>query len=248
LLDLKGGGIVGAMPARRAHRRVRRSVAVHAAAALSFAVASAEAASAQSVAEVIEGMYAAVERQAAPVQDYTLSQHVMGIDTYSYFEKELLDGHPVFRLKMSDGSGFSFGLGGEDVGLGDVFIYGPKFLEHGVYTGTEQLGAFTVHVLSVEGAGAQEIVPPGPQDAAEYRPRAVRLYVDAEMMVPRRILLEGDAITDAGPQSLAIQIDMQSILPIETMLVPFLTKLEIAGGTVDVRLTEILINAGRPTA
>jgi hypothetical protein len=228
--------------------RVRRGAAGRAAAALIVSVATVEGASAQSVSEVIEGMYAAAERQAASVQDYTLSQHVMGLDTYSYFEKELLDGRPVFRLKMSDGSGFSFGLGGEDVGLGDVFIYGPKFLEHGVYTGTEQIGAFTVHVLSVEGAGAQEILPPGGSVQAEYRPRAVRLYVDAELMVPRRILVEGDAMTDTGPQSLAIQVEMQNILPIETMLVPFLTKVEIAGGNVDIRLTEILINAGRPTA
>ena len=206
------------------------------------------AARAQSVAEVIEGMYAAVERQAASVQNYTLSEQVMGFDTYSYFEKELVDGHPVFRLKMSDGSGFSFGLGGEDVGLGDVFIYGPKFLEHGVYAGTEQMGNFTVHVLAVEGDAAGEIVPPRGPEQVEYRPRAVRLYVDAQMMVPRRILLEGDALTDLGPQSLSIQVDMQSILPIESMLVPFKTTLQIAGMSLDVTLTEILINAGRPSA
>jgi hypothetical protein len=228
--------------------RVRRVLAGWSVALLALGAATFEPAKSQSVAEVIEGMYAAVESQAATVQDYTLSQQAMGVDTYSYFEKELLDGHPVFRLKMSDGSGFSFGLGGDDVGLGDVFIYGPKFLEHGVYAGTEQLGNFTVHVLTVEGEGAQEIIPPTGPAAVPYRPRAVRLYVDARMMVPRRILLEGDAMLDTGPQTLTIQLDMQNILPIETMLVPFLTKLEIAGMSVDVTLTEILINAGRPTA
>jgi hypothetical protein len=206
------------------------------------------AVSAQSVSEVIEGMYAAVERQAANVQDYTLSQQAMGIDTYSYFEKELVDGHPVFRLKMSDGAGFSFGLGGEDIGLGDVFVYGPKFVEHGIYAGKEQLGNFTVHVIAVEGDAAAEIVPPRGPDQVEYRPRAVRLYVDEQMMVPRRILLEGDAVIDAGPQPLSIQLDMQSILPIESMLVPFKTTLLIAGMSVDVTVTEILINAGRPSA
>jgi hypothetical protein len=205
-------------------------------------------AQAQSVAEVIDGMYAAVERQAAGVQDYTLSQQVMGFDTYSYFEKEMVDGHPVFKLQMSDGAGFSFGLGGEDVGLGDVFIYGPRFLEHGVYAGTEQIGNFTVHVLAVEGDAAGQIVPPRGPDQVEYRPRAVRLYVDAQMMVPRRIVLEGDAITDTGPQPLGIQLDMQNYLPIESMWVPFKTTLLIAGMSVDVTIAEILINAGRPTA
>jgi hypothetical protein len=233
------------------HRPARLPVTAIVTAVVGFFVATffgSSAAQAQSVAEVIEGMYAAAERQAAGVQNYTLSEQVMGFDTYSYFEKELVDGHPVFRLKMSDGSGFSFGLGGEDVGLGDVFIYGPKFLEHGVYTGTEQLGNFTVHVLAVEGDAASGIVPPRGPEQVEYRPRAVRLYVDTDMMVPRRILLEGDAMTDIGPQSLSIQLDMQSILPIESMLVPFKTTLQIAGMSLDVTLTEILINAGRPSA
>jgi len=229
-------------------RRVSRYLVRSIAAFMPLAVAGVIPAAAQSVSEVIEGMYAAVERQAATVSDYTLSQQVMGFDTYSYFEKELIDGHPVFKLKLSDGSGFSFGLGGEDVGLGDVFIYGPKFIEHGTYAGTEQIGAFTVHVLSVDGEGALQIIPPQGPDQVEYRPRSVRLYVDAELMVPRRIVLEGDAVTDTGPQSLTIRLDMQNILPIESMLVPFLTKLEIAGMSVDVTLTEILINAGRPSA
>ena len=66
--------------------------------------------------------------------------------------------------------------------------------------------------------------------------------------MPRRILLEGEAVTDTGPQALSIQLDMQNILPIETMLVPFKTTLLIAGMSVDVTLTEILINAGRPSA
>jgi hypothetical protein len=229
-------------------RRVSRDLVRSMAAFAVLAVAGVGAAAAQSVTEVIEGMYAAVERQAATVSDYTLSQQVMGFDTYSYFEKHLVDGRPVFRLEMSDGSGFSFGLGGDDVGLGDVFIYGPKFVEHGVYAGTEQIGSFTVHVLSVDGDGASEIIPPQGPDAVEYRPRSVRLYVDTQLLVPRRIVLEGDAMTDAGPQALKIQLDMMNILPIESMLVPFLTKLEIAGMSVDVTLTEILINAGRPTA
>ena len=229
-------------------RRVTRDLLRSVGASALLAIAGTEAAAAQSVREVVEGMYAVVESQAATVNDYTLSQQVMGFDTYSYFEKELVDDHPVFRLKMSDGSGFSFGLGGEDVGLGDVFIYGPKFIEHGTYAGTEELGNFSVHVLAVEGDGALEIIPPRGPDQVEYRPRSVRLYVDAQMMVPRRIVLEGDAVTDTGPQPLTIQLDMQNYLPIESMLVPFLTKLEIAGMSVDITLTEILINAGRPSA
>ena len=206
------------------------------------------AAQAQTVESVVEGMYAAADRQAAGVSDYTLTQMVMGTETFSYFEKELIDGHPVFRLQMSDGAGFSLSLAGEDYGLGDVFLYGPRLVEHGRYQGTEQLGNFPVHVLVVDDAGAAEIVPPSGAGQAEFTPKSVHLYVDTNMMLPRRIVLTGDAATAVGPAELTIQVDMQSYLPIESLWVPFKTTLTISGASVDITVAEILINAGRPQA
>lgn len=205
-------------------------------------------ASAQSVAEVVEGMYAAAERQAAPVQDYTLTQRVMGVETFNYFEKEIVDGRPVFRLKMSDGAGFSLSLAGEDVGLGDIFLYGPDLLEHALYEGAEQIGNFSVHVLAVDDAATIGIVPPGSADQATFTARSLRLFVDATMMITRRVVIEGDAATDAGSQALTIQMDMTSFLPIESLWVPFMTTLQVAGLTVEVTVAEVLINAGRPEA
>ena len=215
---------------------------------LLLALIPAGAARAQSVREVVEGMYAAAERQAVGVQDYTLTQLVMGVETFSYFEKEVLDGHPVFRLQMSDGAGFSLSLAGEDYGLGDVFLYGPRLIEHGRYAGTEQIGNFSVHVIAVDDAAALEITSPSGAGSAEFAAKSVSLYVDATMMVPRRIVLVGESTTAVGPAELAIQIDMESFLPIESLWVPFKTTLSVAGATVDLTVAEVLINAGRPEA
>jgi hypothetical protein len=206
------------------------------------------AARAQSVAAVVEGMYAAAEREATGVDDYTLTQLVMGTETFSYFEKELYDGHPVFRLQMSDGTGFSMSLAGGDFGLGDVFLYGPQLIEHGRYAGQEQIGNFSVHVLAVDDAATLHIVPPSSAGDTQFTPKSLRLYVDATLLVPRRIVLVGDAATAVGPAELTIQIDMQNFLPIESLWVPFKTTLQVAGRTVDVTVAEVLINAGRPQA
>jgi len=203
---------------------------------------------AQSVEAVVEGMYAAAEREAAGVDDYTLTQLVMGTETFSYFEKESYQGHPVFHLQMSDGAGFSLSLAGPDYGLGDVFLYGPQLIEHGRYVGTEQIGNFSVHVLAVDDAATLQIVPPSGTGDTRFTPRSLRLYVDATMMVPRRIVLTGDAATAVGPAELTIQIDMQSFLPIQSLWVPFKTTLQVAGQTVDITVAEVLINAGRPQA
>lgn len=205
-------------------------------------------ASTQSVAEVVEGMYAAAERQAAPVQDYTLTQRVMGVETFSYFEKEIVDGRPVFRLKMSDGAGFSLSLAGEDVGLGDVFLFGPDLVEHARYEGIEPLGNFSVHVLAVDDAATVEIVPPGSASQATFTAKSLRLFVDTTLMIPRRVVIVGDVAADTGSQELTIQMDMTSFLPIESLWVPFMTTLQVAGMTVEVTVAEVLINAGRPEA
>jgi hypothetical protein len=233
-----------ASPSGELMRRVARGIAVM----LAITAWATSRARAQSVAEVVEGMYAAAERMAAPLSDYTLTQHVMGVETFSYFEKESVDGHPVFRLKMSDGAGFSLSLAGEDVGLGDVFIYGPGLVEHGRYVGTEQMGTFSVHVIAVDDAAAMEIVAPSGGGPSRFTTKSLRLSVDATMMVPRRIELVGDAVTDAGLQELAIKVDMESFLPIESLWVPFKTSLQVAGVTVEVTVAEVLINAGRPSA
>jgi hypothetical protein len=229
-------------------RRILRGKTRRIVPSLILALLATSGASAQSVAEVIEGMYAAAERQAGPVQDYTLTQRVMGIETFSYFEKEVVDGRPVFRLKMSDGGGFSLSLAGEDVGLGDVFVYGPDLLEHARYAGAEQLGNFSVHVLAVDDAATLEIVTPSGAGQAGFLAKSLRLFVDTTLMVPRRVVLVGEALTDAGIQELTIQMDMTSFLPIESLWVPFKTTVQVAGVTVEVTVAEVLINAGRPEA
>lgn len=203
---------------------------------------------AQSVAEVVEGMYAAAEREAAGVDDYTLTQVVMGTETFSYFERESYAGHPVFRLQMSDGAGFSLSLAGQDYGLGDVFLFGPQLIEHGRYAGAEQIGNFSVHVLAVDDAETLHIVPPSGAGSTQFTPKSLRLYVDQTLSVPRRIVLVGDAATAVGPAELTIQIDMQNFLPIESLWVPFKTTLTVAGQAVDITVAEVLINAGRPQA
>ncbi len=225
-----------------------RRIAASLGSAIVFALVATRPAGAQSVTEVMEGMYAAAERQAAGVQDYTLTQLVMGVETFSYFEKELIGGHPVFRLQMSDGQGFSLSLAGEEFGLGDVFLYGPRLIEHGRYEGTEPIGNFTVHVIAVDDASVLAILPPSGAGSTEFTAKSVRLYVDTTMFVPRRVVLVGEAATAAGPAELTIQIDMEGFLPIESLWVPFKTTLNVAGAKVDVTVAEVLINAGRPEA
>jgi hypothetical protein len=193
-----------------------------------LALASAQLA-AQSVAEIVERMYASYERQAEGVDNYTLVQSVMGVETTSYFEKELVDGKPVFALRDSDVGGFAFSLGDVDAGIGDVFLWGDELVEHGRYAGREQMGPSTVHVIAVDDLSLLDIAQPSTPDDMEFEPRTARIFVDDALMVPRRMEFVGDAVTDTGPHEVTVRVDMENYLPIESLLIPYRTVVNIEG-------------------
>ncbi len=64
-------------------------------------------ASAQSPADIVERMLDAYERNTASVENYTVVQEVMGIESELYFEKEMIEGRPVFQLRGSSSAGIS---------------------------------------------------------------------------------------------------------------------------------------------
>lgn len=190
---------------------------------------AATTAAAQSVEDVVEGMYDAYERQAESVDNYTIVQSMMGVDATSYYEKEIVDGRPVFRMVESDMQGLSFSLGDDDAGIGDIFLWGDELVEHGRYAGREQIGSSSVHVLAVDDLSQLDIVQPSTPDDMQFEPRTARIYVDESLMVPRRMQFTGDARTDAGPQEVTVQVDLENYLPIEGLLIPYRTVIQIEG-------------------
>ncbi|HUP52732.1 MAG TPA: hypothetical protein VM198_09660 [Longimicrobiales bacterium] len=206
---------------------VRAARSVSAALAL-LAIASTHLA-AQSVAEIVERMFDSYERQAEGVDNYTLVQSVLGVETTSYFEKEMIDGRPVFTLRDSGVSGFSLSLGDDDAGVGDFFLWGDELAEHGRYAGREQIGSSAVHVLAVDDLSQLDIAQPTTPDDMEFEPRTARIFVDDALMVPRRMEFVGDARTDTGPHEVTVRVDLENYLPIESLLIPYRTVVNIEG-------------------
>jgi len=198
-------------------------------AVLALACAATSSLAAQTVEEIVHGMYDSYERQSEGVDNYRIVQAMMGFEATSYFEKEIVNGHPVFRMRDSDMGGLSFSLGDEDVGVGDLFLWGDQLIEHGRYVGSEQMGASRVHVLAVDDLTQLRVARPTTPEDLEFEPKSARIYVDAALMVPRRMEYTGDARTDAGPAEVTVQVDMENYLPIEGLLIPYRTVVNIAG-------------------
>ena len=183
----------------------------------------------QSVSDIVEQMYEAFEQRAEGVDNYTLVQRTMGFETASYFEKEIVDGRPVFRVREGNTEGFSFSLSDEGVGQGDIFLIGPDLIEHGEYAGRDEIDGNPVHVLFVPDLTALELGPPTGSEDMDFEPRSGRIYVDAELMVPRRLEFEGVATTDTGTHDVTMRMNMQDYREVDGLLMAYRTVMEVDG-------------------
>jgi hypothetical protein len=183
----------------------------------------------QSVSDVVDGMYEAYERQAAGVDNYTIVQTMMGFESVNYFEKEMVDGRPVFRRRNAGAGGLSFGLGDQDAGQGDIFLIGPDLVEHAKYAGREQIDGSSVHVLAVDDVSALDIAPPTGSDDMEFAPRRARIFIDDEIMAPRRMEFVGDATTDDGVEEVTVRMDLLDYRDVSGLLIAHHVVMEIEG-------------------
>lgn len=186
-------------------------------------------ASGQSVADIVNGMYEAYEARVDGVNDYTLVQSVMGIETVAYFERETMDGHPVFRMQGSDTGGFSLGLADDDIGQGDIIVIGPRLIELGRYAGREEIAGRPTHVLAVDDLSAFPLQGTSGPDDMEFVAKSGRIYVDVAALVPRRLEFDGEAEADDGPHEVIVQMDMMDLREVEGLLIAHRTVVSITG-------------------
>lgn len=184
---------------------------------------------AQSVADIVERMYDVYEAQAEGIDNYTLYQNTMGVATVSYFEKQMVDGRPIFMVKKAGAPGFALGFGGGENGQGDLFDVGPNLIEYGRYEGREDVDGISTHVIAVDDVSKLDLAGmPGPEDM-EFTPKSARFYIDTDRMVPVRMAFVGDAETDSGEQEVTMTVNLREYREVESLLIPYHMYLEVQG-------------------
>ena len=192
---------------------------------------SATTVSAQSVSDVVQQMYEAYEAQAAGIDDYTLVQAAMGIETTSYFEKQTIDGHPVFVMTggSAQGANLNFGLGSDDGAMGNIYEIGPQLVEHARYGGRESLDGTDVHVLQIDDLSQISIAQQPAPGEMDFTARSGTFYVEADRMIPRRFEFVGDAVMEGVAHEVTVEIDQMDVRDVEGLLIPFHTTMQISG-------------------
>ncbi len=194
-----------------------------------LAIVSAVAApvAAQSGAEIIERMLSEYERRSEGVENYTLIQDVMGFETVSYFEKEMMDGRPVFRLRSSSAGGVDVGDPG-DGGFDEIYSMGEEFARRAQHEGREQIDGYDVHVLDLSDLTGMGFGPKVNADS-DFEPKRGRLFIDADTYAPRRLEFEGEMANEQGVQEVTMTVDLTDYREVQGMLVAYRTVVSIEG-------------------
>lgn len=184
-------------------------------------------AGAQSAPEIVERMLSEYERRAQGIEDYTLIQTAMGLETVSYFEKEALDGRPVFRVRSSSAGGVDVPDAGHG-SLDEIYSMGDRLGERARYVGVRRIDDYDLYVLEVDDFTDLDFGRNATPDS-EFTPRRGTLFLDVDTYVPRRLEFEGDVSNAQGTHVVTSTIRMGDYRDVHGMLVAHRTVVEIEG-------------------
>ena len=184
---------------------------------------------AQTASGIIDRMLEAYEARTRDVDDYTLVQRVMGFETVSYFEKEMVDGRPVFRLRDSAAEER------DDIGeatapgtLEEIYAIGEEFKQNAEYLGTEMMDGRPVQVLEITNLEETRFGESLAQDS-QFRPVEGRIYLDSETLVPRRMVFEGELRNAEGTHEVTSTMDLEDYREHRGMLLAHRTVMSVRG-------------------
>jgi hypothetical protein len=192
-----------------------------------LATATPSSVSAQSASEIIDRMMSEYAERAAGIDNYTVVQETMGMTMSSYFVKEIVDGHPIFRMQGTTVAGMTTG-GQSGTDLDDFYAMAEELKARASYEGRRPIDGTELHVLSMddlEGLGFGET----DTDEMDFKPVRGSIFLDVSTYAPRRFEMEGEMTNSEGVHEVTSVVSMDDYREIEGMLFPFRTTVAFEG-------------------
>ncbi|UCD25317.1 MAG: hypothetical protein JSW51_05190, partial [Gemmatimonadota bacterium] len=184
----------------------------------------------QSAADVINAMVSAYEKNVEGVDNYTLVQETMGIETVSYFEKEIVEGRPVFRLRQTQAMGVVMNEQDEHAEQWDEFYtMAPELISRATYEGREDVDGNSVHVISVTDLEELAFGPGTAMEDQDFKPQRARMYIDVDESLMRQMVFEGQLTQDGETHDVTSIVEFQDYREVEGMVQPFLIRVTMQG-------------------
>lgn len=201
--------------------RTRAMLVTVAVAAGTALAAPVQAQNAQDVLQTALDRY--VERTQG-VEDYTITYGgIMGTgDITTYFEKEVVDGFPIFRPVSVEG------LPDESSTDWDPYRQFPEIAERADYGGTEEIDGVSAHVVSIDDFEGLDFTPPN-AGAGEFEPETMTLWIDDADWLIRRMRIEGSAAIEGEARPLTMVATLRDYRTVEGMPFPYETAIAVEG-------------------
>lgn len=184
----------------------------------------------QSAADILNRTLETYEHRMEGIDNYTLVQEVMGMESVMYFEKEIAGGRPVVHLKHLTVAGRSMNTAGDaEKGWDQFYAMVPEFASHAHYLGRDEVQGFPVHVVEVRDLHELDFIDVPQPDDAEFRWDTAKLFIDSDLWVVRRAEIAGQVTKNGQSHDVTSVTDLKDYRDVHGMLHPFLVTVQMQG-------------------
>jgi hypothetical protein len=178
-------------------------------------------ATAQSAKDVLETAMERHEQRLAGIDNITVVQEVMGFEMTSYFEKQMVDGHPTLMMKdTGDGSM-------EDVGI-DYAAF-KDIADHATLTGIETVDGQSCYALRVDDLSTLDWNPSVGENDSDFTAKTGTFYIDRDEYLLRKMEIEGEAQRDGRVVPVNMQMLVTDYREVDGWIHPFVTEMTVSG-------------------
>lgn len=211
-------------------RALRRSVSVLFLAPLVTLIpATAEA---QSAGEILQTALERYEARMEGIDDYSVTQEVMGMSTTTHFEKQTVDGHPVFRVTSSSVQGMGMEETGsiDDEAVTNPYRFLPEVTDRATLDGSETVDGLDTWAVSIDDFSGLDFGAPTSNEG-DFRPTRGVFYLDKDDYLLRQMRVEGEMERDGEAAPVTMVARMSDYREVEGLLHPFRIDMRIEGIT-----------------
>lgn len=185
---------------------------------------------AQSAGEILRSALERYEARVEGVDDYTVTQEVGDFSTTTYFEKETVDGHPVFRVVSSsaEGMGGEQSASPEDEPVTNPYRLLPEVADRATLEGSETVDGLDTWAVSVDDfSGLDFGAPTGGE--GEFRPTRGIFYLDKDDYLLRQMRIEGEMERGGETSPVTMSARMTDYREVDGLLHPFQIHVRLEG-------------------
>jgi hypothetical protein len=176
------------------------------------------AAMAQDAREIIQTAIDRYEQRMSGVENYTIVQEVMGFESTSYYEKQMVDGRSVFKLIDT------YGDDSQD-DMGEMYEGFMEVADRARYSGKEDVAGNETYVLTVDDFSGLAL-----QDKNDnFKPKKGIFYLDTNDYIIRRIVMEGVVDRDGQQQPTTADMFFEDYRAVDGMTHPFTINMSVTG-------------------